>query len=226
VTADELRGYDHVFAASVAWARTVTRAWGVQVNPLLQATDPSLFHPKSGEQGAGAAVLFVGNSRKVLRPMVRDALDAELPVTVYGAGWSGLVPDEIVADVFIPNEQLAAYYRSAGVVLNDHWEDMRTSGFLSNRLFDAVASGARVISDDVAGLAEVFGDRVKVSRSPAELRALVTGDLDAIFGSDEARLVAAAEVAHDHSFNARAAELIAAALAVRANWRDPSRPAS
>ena len=33
------------------------------------------------------------------------------------------------------------------MVLNDHWEDMRAEGFLSNRLFDAVASGARVVTD-------------------------------------------------------------------------------
>jgi O-antigen biosynthesis protein len=220
VTADEVRGYDQVFAASIAWARSVSRDWKVRVDPLLQATDPSLFHPQTGKPDTGDPVLFVGNSRLVLRPLVRDALQAELPVTVYGADWTGLVPDEVVAGVFIPNEQLAAHYRSAGVVLNDHWEDMRTSGFLSNRLFDAVASGARVISDDVAGLAEVFGDRVKVSRSPAELRALASGDLDLVFGPDDGRLVAAAEVAHNHSFNARARELIDAALTERARWRD------
>jgi len=39
------------------------------------------------------------------------------------------------------------------LIFNDYQEEFRTSGFTSNRLFDAVASGARAITDDV-----VFGD--------------------------------------------------------------------
>ena len=107
-----------------------------------------------------SAVLFVGNSRRQLRPVVRDALTAGLPLAVYGDLWSGLVPDEMVHGRSIPNDQLAAAYRSAGVVLNDHHDAMRADGFVSNRLFDAVASGARVVTDpilDAAGLAELFG---------------------------------------------------------------------
>ena len=42
---------------------------------------------------------------------------------------------------------LNRYYSSAKIVLNDHWPDMRAHGFLSNRLYDALACGAFVISD-------------------------------------------------------------------------------
>jgi hypothetical protein len=223
VTAEEVRAYDHVFAASVAWARSSTRAWGTRVDPLLQATEPAQFNPEAGKPDSGPPVLFVGNSRLILRPVVRDALAAGLPLTVYGAGWAGLVPDDVVAGTFIPNDELAGHYRGAGVVLNDHWEAMRASGFLSNRLFDAVASGARVISDDVAGLSEVFGDTVKVATTPEELRALAAGDLDAVFGDESDRLAAAAAVARKHSFAARATELMGAALRVRAAWPDIPR---
>jgi len=222
VTAAEVSEYDRAFGASVAWARQVSRAWGLRMDPLLQATDPSIFNPKTAEPDTGPPLLFVGNSRRVLRPLVRDALDAGLPLSVYGAGWGGLVPDDVVAGVFIPNDQLGAKYRAAGIVLNDHWEEMRVGGFLSNRLFDAVASGARVVSDDVAGLSEVFGDVVKVARSASELVALVTADHDETFGGESERLAAAAKVAQEHSFSARAAELIAAAVDVRSHWGDLS----
>jgi O-antigen biosynthesis protein len=222
VTAEEVRGYDRAFAASVPWARQVSLTWGVRVDPLLQATDPAIFNPKAAEPDTGAELLFVGNSRRVLRPLVRDAMEAGLPLTVYGADWGGLLPDAVVAGGFTPNEQLGGQYRAAGVVLNDHWEDMRVSGFLSNRLFDAVASGARVVSDDVAGLSEVFGDTVKVARSATELAALVTGDREAVFAGETERLAAAARVAQKHSFSARAAELMAAAVDVRSSWGDLS----
>jgi spore maturation protein CgeB len=46
---------------------------------------------------------------------------------------------------------------------------MRTNGFLANRLFDVLASGGVVLSDDVAGLEEVFGDIIRTYRDEREL---------------------------------------------------------
>ena len=52
----------------------------------------------------------------------------------------------------MPNDELRRVYSSAGIVLNDHWDDMRAHGFVSNRIYDALACGAVVVSDDVPGL--------------------------------------------------------------------------
>ena len=216
VTPDELRRYDRVAAASLTWADRVTREWGVPVEPLLQATDPALFHPHDGLEGVGHAVLFVGNSRRVLRPVVRDALDVGLPVTIYGDLWGELVPDALIAARSIRNDELSAAYAAAGVVLNDHWDDMRAGGFVSNRLFDVVASGGRVITDDVAGLPELFDDSVQVYRDPADLARLATlPDPDAVFGDDDARRRTAERVRREHSFAARAEKLVELAHAAR-----------
>ncbi len=209
VTPDELRGYDRVVAASIAWADRVSREWGVPVEPLLQATDPGLFHPHDGIADTGLDVLFVGNSRRELRPVVRDALTAGLPLAVYGDLWGGLVPDEVVVARSIPNDELSAAYAAARVVLNDHWDDMRAGGFVSNRLFDAVASGARVISDDVAGIAGLFGESVQVYRDVDDLRRLATlSDRDAVFGDADTRRRTAERVRTEHSFAARAERLV------------------
>jgi hypothetical protein len=213
VTQEELRGYDRVVAASVSWAERVTREWGIPVEPLLQATDPALFRPHEDLAGTGHAVLFVGNSRRALRPVVRDALAAGLPLAVYGDLWAGLVPDEVVVARSIPNDELSAAYAAAGVVLNDHWEDMRDEGFVSNRLFDAVASGARVVTDGVAGLANLFGDSVQVYRDPQDL-ARLAGD-PGLFGGLAARRETAERVRREHSFTARAETLLRLALEAR-----------
>ncbi len=77
---------------------------------------------------------------------------------------------------------------------------------MSNRLFDAVAAGARVISDDVPGIKETFGDSVQIARNGSDLRRLVS-DLS-VFGDDTARRAAAAQVAKEHSFAARARTLL------------------
>lgn len=206
VTPEELRGYDRVAAASLSWADRVSHGWGIPVEPLLQATDPALFHPHEGLEDTGHGVLFVGNSRRVLRPVVRDALAAGLPLAVYGDLWDGLLPDGVVVARSIPNTELSAAYAAAGVVLNDHWDDMREHGFLSNRLFDAVASGARVISDDVSGLAGLFGDSVRTYRDPEDL-VLLAGDRE-IFGDAAARRATAERVRREHSFAARAEALV------------------
>ena len=216
VTPEELHGYDRVVAASVAWAEHASRQWDLPVRSLLQATDPALFHPHDALEDTGVQVLFVGNSRRELRPVVRDALAVGLPVAVYGDLWSGLVPDDVVVARSIPNAELSAAYAAAGVVLNDHWDDMREGGFVSNRLFDAVASGARVITDQVAGLPELFGDSVQVYRDPEDLRRLATlTDPDAVFGDLDARRRTAERVRREHSFAARAETLVELAQQAR-----------
>ena len=100
----------------------------------------------------------MGNSRGELRPVVRAALDAGLPLTLHGDGWADLVDPALVAGVHVPNDALGPLYASAGVVLGDHWDDMRTLGFVSNRTFDVLATGARLLSDDVAGLSDLYAD--------------------------------------------------------------------
>ncbi|MBA2443141.1 MAG: glycosyltransferase family 1 protein, partial [Rubrobacter sp.] len=72
-----------------------------------------------------------------------------------------------------PNEQVHRAYSSASIVLNDHWDDMREHGYISNRVYDALASGALVISDDLPELEEYFGDTVITYSSPEELHGLV-----------------------------------------------------
>jgi spore maturation protein CgeB len=78
-----------------------------------------------------------------------------------------------VAAAHVPNEALRRVYSSSAIVLNDHWEDMRAHGFLSNRLYDAVACGAFVISDRVDGIEERFAGAVVTYETPEELRELV-----------------------------------------------------
>ena len=51
-------------------------------------------------------------------------------------------------------------YSSVGVLLNDHWQSMHEWGFVSNRLFDALACETPVISDDLPEIAELFDGAV------------------------------------------------------------------
>lgn len=199
------------FAASVDWAERMSVP-GREVQPLLQATDPGRFHPEPGEQDIAA--LFVGKTRAVFRPIIRDALEVGADLTIYGDGWEEFIDTSYVAAEFLDNAEVPAAYRRARVVLNDHWDDMARDGFVSNRLFDAVATGARVISDDVRGLPTEFGGSVQIYRSTEELAALLD-PASPRWPSPAALLLNAAATARAHSFDDRARALLATALSAR-----------
>lgn len=213
VEADEPAQYDAVFAASAHWSRA--GEFGVPVTPLLQATAPERFNPAAAPPDSGAPVLFVGSTRGEYRPAVRACIEAGIDIDVHGVGWEQYLPAERIASDFLDPRDLPAAYAAAGVVLNDHWPDMAREGFLSNRLFDAAATGTRVLSDPATGLSEVFGEVVPTYDSARELVQRLQGDPTVECADRAVRLELAERIAREHSFDARAAALIARVRALR-----------
>lgn len=209
---DEYDLYSRVYAASASHAALLDHIVRPPVVPMLQATDPARFHPIDSPPAA-PDIVFVGNSRGVDREIVGWAIEADRAPAIYGDGWAGRVPHELIRAANVDNRELGALYASAGVVLNDHWPSMRAFGLLSNRLFDVVGSGGRAISDPVPSIASVFGDAVAQVSGPAELAAAVDDLLARPRSADAARL--AADYVHaEHSFDARARTFIADAFAI------------
>jgi GT2 family glycosyltransferase len=210
VTVQEIREFDLIFAASVRWSREMTVRSGRTVEPLLQATDADRFHP-AVDLVPHDVPLFVGGTHPGReRRVVADALAAEIPIGVYGPGWDGMLPSSVYRGVYIPNEDLAGYYRSAPRVLADHWDNMAREGFVQNRIFDAVASGARVVSDPVEDLDELFRGAVQVYSGTADLKFLCDPQSDSMFPDDRELLEIAEWVRTQHSFENRAERLAAA----------------
>ena len=176
----------------------------------MQATNPTKFNPTVSAPDTGHEVLFLGNTRNEFRQVIRDCLQAGVSPTIYGKDWDRFVPSELIAGEFVANSEIAALYRSAGVVLNDHWDDMANEGFFSNRLFDAVASGGRVVSDQVDGIEQVFSGSVKTYCTPAELAELCNIDNRGIWGTQSEIVERANSIGQKHSFDQRAKELVQA----------------
>ncbi len=172
LTGEECDGYDLVCVASESFAAQVRGRTRTPVIVLEQATDPRLFRPEPRPEYAHELV-FVGNSRNVRRRIIGDLLPTEHELAVYGGGWEPFLDARHVVADHVPNEQVHHVYSSAAIVLNDHWEDMRAHGFISNRIYDAVACGALVISDHVDGLEERFGGAVVTYGDRDELHQLV-----------------------------------------------------
>lgn len=206
---DEATEYDRVFAASIPWAREATRRLGVEVVPLLQCTDAHRFRPDPHERNDD--IVFVGTARGIARPSVVAPLRAGIPIKVYGPDWRGFIPGSAIVATSVPNEELPRVYGRARAVLNDHWPAMRKAGFISNRPYDVVAAGGRVVSDDVQGLHQIFDGAVVTYETTDELIDLLAGDLDAHFPHDAALRSISERVRREESFDARARVLLDAA---------------
>lgn len=217
VTVDELHaGWDAIYSAGPAWAEQQSARSGIPIQTLLQATDATRFRPTESDLARSGGVLFVGRTRGERRPVVLDAVDASVDLEVYGDdGWERYIDDRYIRGAVMRNDELPSAYGRARVVLNDHWSDMRRGGFLSNRLFDAAATGARIVSDDVPGLSDVFGDQVRTYGTLDELRLLLE-PASTRWPSDDELAASAAQIATHHSFDARAKTLLADALVHRA----------
>jgi len=200
--------YDLAFVASDPFAELLAAEVAVPVRPLHQATDPDRFRPRPG--GPSHELLFVGGWRQAGRRVLEDLLPTEHDLAVYGGRWTPerIDPRHLAAGA-VPNDELGAYYAAADIVLNDHWAGMRREGFLSNRLYDAAAAGAFVISDDVDGIETEFDGGIVTYRDRADLARLVDA-----FLADPAARRTHAERAHRavldrHTFAHRARAFIA-----------------
>ena len=211
VQPEELIGFDLVYAASESWATWASRKYGVDVRPLLQATDVSRFRRVEDSSVRSADVLVVGNRRwEYERPSAKGLtlLEADLNRGIYGEGWaSEPAMSSMVLGEYIDNSELPGAYSGAKVVLNDHHPSMRRSGFINNRIFDALALGTRVISDSIAGGAEVFGDRVKWYESADQIPTLVRDVIDNPWSGPEQDEVVD-WIRESHSFGSRAKKIL------------------
>lgn len=172
ITINEYNKYDYVFVASNIWAKHLSSRCDVPVETLLQCTDPELFYPSTSAR-FNHELLFVGNSRCIYRKIIRDILPTDRDLAVYGDSWDWFISSKYIKGIHIPNDELSRVYSSCKILLNDHWDDMREKGFLSNRLFDGFASGALIISDDIKGSQEVFGNALVTYKSKKELHSLI-----------------------------------------------------
>jgi glycosyltransferase involved in cell wall biosynthesis len=210
VDSTECEAADLILVASVRFADALRARTSTPVEVLLQATDPHRFRPMEPEAKHTHDVAIVAKSRDVFRSAVADAVAAGLRPAIYGSGWARFVDPALVVREYVPNEELPIVYSSVGVLLNDHWETMREWGFVSNRLFDALACGTPVISDDLPEIDALFARTVLTYDDADQLRELVAATL-ADRPAARARAARGRElVVGQHTFDHRARELVAA----------------
>lgn len=164
---DDWQNFDVLAVASQSYVEELKQN-GIKAIYVPQFTNPEKFYP-APDEALQTDILFVGSNWHD-RTSLRYALEEGFEVDVYGYNWGGIVPDYLYKAPYIKNEELNRYYASAKIVLNDHRPDMKEKGFVNNRIYDATASGALVISDYMKEIEEVYGDSIPMYKTREELK--------------------------------------------------------
>lgn len=163
---DDWQNYDLIAVASPSYADKLNKV-GIKALYVPQFTNPEKFYP-APDENLKTDILFVGSNWHD-RTSLRYALESGFEVDVYGYRWEGIVPDKMYKAPYIANKDLNRYYSSAKIVLNDHRPDMKAFGFVNNRIYDATAAGALVISDYMPEIELIYGDSIPMYKTKEEL---------------------------------------------------------
>ena len=208
LTRSELDSHDLIAVASVRDTARIQGMTRTPVVPLLQATEFNRFCRPHREKVFRP--LYVGNSRGIARAGAVWAIATGLEPVIHGSGWEGILPEGSFSGP-VSNTDLPDIFNSHGLVIADHWETMKELGYLSNRVFDALAAGSLVVSDKVSELDEILPG-VPTYDSPEELSATVrrwSHDGQSQLRSDLVGSLQAAVRSH-HTFDVRVIEIMAA----------------
>lgn len=205
----EYEKYDIVFIASQKYADSLKNRLNTHVETLFQCTDPEVFFTQKDES-LSEDILFVGVTRKVYRQIVKDGLEKGHDLAIYGVGWEEFIDKELIKGEFIPNDELYKYYSSCKILLNDHWQDMKDLDFPSNRLFDALACGTFVISDNIPSAETLFEGNIITYDGADDLDEKINFYLNNPQKREELAQKGKEIVLKNHTFDNRADEIISA----------------
>ena len=174
--------YDLAVCATSAFAERVETRSSVPTLVLPLATNLERFARTPVDPDLVADYAFAGNHWNVERPLlskieVRPGEDFR----IYGSGWDEVAEARQFARGPLPYSRLPHLYSSTPVILDDTAPPNVPA--LNSRVFDALATGALVITDNPAGSAEFFDGRLPAATTSAELRAV----LDRYLDDDDAR---------------------------------------
>lgn len=202
-----LKEADAVACASSKMIKELIKPVNGNAYYVPQFTNPERFKPAEKDEKKAYEVLFVGsNHTRKGRKSVDYALQSGADLAVFGKFWEGYLEPQVIRGKYIDNDELYQYYSNAGIVLNDHREDMRYFGFVSNRIYDVTASGGFVLTDYLPEIEEIYGDSVATYKDFEEFKEKT--DYYLSHPEERAQMIEKArQITLEHFTNDRAAEI-------------------
>lgn len=166
---EELDAFDGIATPSRDFYNYVIGA-GYAAVYLPEFTDPSVFFP-TPRQDLAFDLLYVGDNDRQ-SPAVASAIEAKLPMSIYGRFWAGNIDDEFIKGEYINENDLGAYFSSAKINLVNVAAHESEIGIIPSRIYDVAASKGFIIAPYNKAIEEVFGDAIPMFRNADELKDL------------------------------------------------------
>lgn len=166
---EELDAYDGIATSSHDFYDYVMSS-GYAAAYVPEFTDPSIFYP-SPRPELENDLLYVGDNDRY-SPVISAAIEAKLPVHIYGRFWNNNIEDEYIKGEYIHENDLGAYFSSAKINLVQVSENESRIGIIPSRVFDIAASKGFMIAPYNKEIEAVFGDSIPMFKNVEELKEL------------------------------------------------------
>jgi len=166
--------YDALFATSRLSAERIEARTGRSAVVMPLATNPDRFKPGPGQPELRSDVMFAGNywGGKRLVADVLPRIAPALDVKIFGANWSEVPEVAGLSYGPLAYDDLPSAYASSALVVDDSAPHTLPYGAVNSRVFDALACGVPVASNDEAGVRAIFGDDFPIWHDAMSLEAL------------------------------------------------------
>ena len=203
--------YDILLASSEAGCRELEERLKRKVELFPIAANAGRFrNDPDGESRREylCDICFTGN-RFGPREIEEELVPAELPyrVRIYGNGWEKVKAFAPYSCGHLPYAEIPEVYRGAKIVLDDATASTRETGSVNSRVFDALAAGCLVLTNNAVGAAETFEGMLPVFRNREELKTLLKQYLEDEGARREKVRELNAFVLQKHTYEVRAEKL-------------------
>lgn len=166
---EELDAFDGIATSSHDFYNYVIGA-GYAAAYLPEFTDPTIFYPAPRPE-LERNLLYVGDNDRH-SPAIAAAIDAKLPVEIYGRYWNGNIDDNYIKGEYIHDNDLGAYFSSAKINLVNVAQHESEVGIIPSRVYDIAASKGFMLAPYNKEIEAVFGDSIPMYKNAEELKAL------------------------------------------------------
>ena len=166
---EELDAFDGIATSSKDFYDYVMGA-GYAAVYLPEFTDPSVFFP-APRADLTRDLLYVGDNDRH-SPAVAAAMEAKLPIEIFGRFWAGNIDDEYIKGEYIHDNDLGAYFSSAKINLVNISAHESEIGIIPSRVYDIAASKGFIIAPYNKTIEAVYGDAIPMFKNADELKAL------------------------------------------------------
>jgi glycosyltransferase involved in cell wall biosynthesis len=200
--------FDFLLASSEKGAEFARDRTGreVQVLPIAASTDR--FYPGPRRPEYAADYVFTGNYWGVVPPREIEAFDpSALPYKfkIFGKNWDTHPSLSQWASGFAAYTEMAAIYNSSIVTVDDAViQANKRWGSVNSRVFEALAAGSLVVTNDEFGSRELFSGGLPIWRSASELIELIDACLRRPELTHQRAKILRDEVLARHTYDLRA----------------------